>query len=86
MDFIGFINSEWGAAAAVKLEMLEDFCDQYGYQEFLPDEEGNLTIPNPESRKAFANGKIKQYIIETVNAIRIQRAKEAAPYTELDLS
>lgn len=88
-NYVGFINGEWSATAAKKTAMLADFCYQYGYEDNIPDpasEDPEATIPNPVSKTSFANDKIEQYIIQTVNAYRKDVAEAAASFEELDLT
>lgn len=84
LDFIGFISDNVALSTDQKLALLEDFCDQYNYEEIVEDEEGN-EIPNPESRRHFANRQITRFLRESVNATRRQRAADAAKYEELEL-
>ncbi len=37
------------------------FADAYGYQAFLADEDGSLTIPNPETIAQFAKRQVARY-------------------------
>jgi hypothetical protein len=74
INFVGFINERWNAEPAIKQQFLIDFCAAYNYQEYLPDEYGELTIPNPVGRVEFCNRTIVQYLISTVNAYRKKQA------------
>lgn len=85
LDFIAFINQNVSLSTAQKQAMLDDFCEQYGYQEEIEDFEGNL-IPNPVSKVKFADERIYDFIRETVHATRIRRAKEATTFEELILT
>ena len=84
LDFIAFINQNVSLSAAQKQAMLNDFCEQYGYDEEI--EIGGELIPNPVSKVEFANERIEAFIRETVHATRIRRAKEATKFEELILT
>lgn len=86
LNFVGFINSTWGADAATKALMLADFCAQYGYQEFVDDPANpGEQIPNPVTRTEFANYHITLYIVQTVNAARWKAGRDAVVIEELIL-
>lgn len=82
MDFIEFINTEWEASATKKQALLDDFCEHLGYQKTVGTEDGN-PIPNPVTKKEFANERIARYIIETVNVIRKRNAEKSVSFEEL---
>lgn len=84
LDFIQFINDNVNLSAAKKVELLEDFCKQYGYEEEIDDGAGGM-IPNPVTRKVFANDKISSFIKQTVNAVRRKEQLELVEYEKLIL-
>lgn len=86
LDYIQFINDNSNLTSQQKTDLLFDFCDQYGYQETVVDQDTGEEIQNPTTRKEFANQKITDYLIQTVNTVRIKRAKAAADYTELEIT
>lgn len=58
IDFVGLINERVTALTPEqKQEMLDDFCDFFGYVA-------------PENRKAWANARIERFIREAVNGTR----------------
>jgi len=79
VDFIQHINDNTNLTAQQKTDLLDDFCECYGYQETIDGE------PNPTSKKDFANDKAKRYFIESVNSVRKRTAEDAVEWTELDL-
>ena len=79
MDFIKYINDNWNVSTAKKIAFLNDFCGQYGYQEV--DDEG---IPNPQTRKEFANEKVIAFFKGAVNSHRKKVVEEATKYEELN--
>lgn len=85
LDFIGFIGQNVSLSAGKKQAMLDDFVEQYGYEEQIDDGDGGL-IPNPVSKKAFANDKIQRFVMETVHAVRKRRVEQATTFEELILS
>ena len=88
LDFIGFISDNANLSAGKKVALLKDFCTQYNYQLTIwsVDEGGDpIQIPNPESRREFANRHITRFIRESVNAVRRQVAVETLTYEELEL-
>jgi hypothetical protein len=87
LDFIQFINDNANLTAAKKTALLDDFCEQYGYQETIenPQDPDGDPIPNPVSKKDFANQKITDYLVQSINAIRKKTAEEAVDFTELTL-
>lgn len=84
LDFIGFINDNVDLAVDKKLALLNDFCAQYAYEEFIFDDE-HKEVPNPETKRQFANRKISRYIIESVHAARRKTAVETIELEELVL-
>jgi hypothetical protein len=64
--------------------MLDDFCEQYDYEEFIDDGTGG-SIPNPQSKSDFANEQITRFIRESVHAARLTAGREAITIEELDL-
>lgn len=82
LNFMKFISDNVDLAAEKKVALLEDFCAQYGWTEFLIDNDGN-EVPNPVSRTDFANQKVTQFFIQSINAARRKRAEEAVTIEEL---
>ena len=83
LDFIGFINEGWEATNEKKLTMLDSFVYQYGYRDEV-EVDGEM-VENPVTKKEFANEKIRDYIVQTVNAYRKQEAEAVVEYEELDI-
>jgi len=83
-DFVGFIDANCTLSTDKKTAMLDDFCAQYGYQETITGEDGR-EIPNPGSKKDFANEKIKSFIVQTINARRVDEARAAVQYDVFSL-
>lgn len=62
IDFVGLINETVTALTQEqKAEMLDDFCDFFGYVA-------------PGARKAWANARIEMFIRNAVNGTRKRRA------------
>jgi len=86
-DIIGYLNSvepiaSWSTAK--KQDMLNHYVSHFGYQENIDEGTGEL-VPNPESKKQFANRMLKEHIKDCVNSVRDRASKEAATYEKLDL-
>jgi hypothetical protein len=47
-------------------------CDAYNYQPFLPDENGELTIPNPETKNHFSRRMILEFLKDIVRSYRVK--------------
>ena len=85
LDFIQFINDNVTVLTpAQKAALLVDFCEAHNYEEFVTDDDG-IEIPNPVSRKDFANMAIKQYFERLINNVRRFHAEEAVSFDELAL-
>lgn len=84
LNFIGFINDNCALATDKKVIMLDDFCAQYGYQDHIEGPDGKM-MPNPMSRRDFANQKIRNYIVEVVNAHRVAVARAAVVHETFEL-
>lgn len=86
LDFIGFVNDNTSLSEEKKTDLLSDFCRQYRYREEVenPEEPGEV-IPNPVTRKKFANQRITDYIVDSVRAIRTGDARKALEIEELVL-
>lgn len=84
LDFIGFIDDTANLEADEKALLLIDFCTQYNYQPTIPGKDGS-PIPNPESRRDFANRHVSLYVTESVNAVRRDVAMLALEFEELKL-
>ena len=61
---------------------LTDFTDHHHYQEFVENEDG-LPIPNPQTRKEFANLQYNAFTTQSANAERWQTERETIVITEL---
>ena len=86
LDFIGFISDNVDLTAEQKAALLDDFCIQYNYPPTIPSPNpDDPPIPNPESRRAFANRHITRFIRESVNAARRHVAVETVEFEELEL-
>jgi len=71
LNFIQFISQNSPQLSTdQKVRLLDDFCVQLGYQEFL---EGGS--PNPQSKTDFANWQITRFIKLTVEAKREMDAR-----------
>jgi hypothetical protein len=87
MDFIEFINNQEPVAswtAAKKLAFLSDMCSTGGYQEEIDDGSGTM-IPNPETKKQFANRMIARQIVRWVNGWRKSVAEAEVIYETVEL-
>lgn len=58
-------------------EIFEAACDDYEYQAFVNDENGNM-IDNPITCEEFANKKIKGYFNDLIKQHRINKANRQA--------
>ena len=87
LDIIQHISDNVNLSVAKKIALLDDFCGQYSYQETIPDpaDPEGPEIPNPQSKKSFANEKIEDYIKQTISAYRKKIAEQAATFEELIL-
>ena len=64
---------------------LNDFVAQYNYQDTIPDPNNdNKTIPNPESKLDFFIRKVKEFVYESVKAVRVNRVGDVARKVELE--
>jgi len=84
LDFIGFIVENTSLTSDEKTDMLDDFCRAYGYEKTLDNGEEGI-IPNPVTKKEFANERINDYIKKVVNTARRTAAEEAIEIKELKL-
>ena len=65
MDIVGFMLTQppvntW--TAAKKIALLDRFCKSRGYQETIGTDENGVAILNPQTKKAFVNADILNYI------------------------
>ena len=59
LDIIQHISDNVNLSVAKKIALLAAFCYQYGYEDEIEDPDNpEEKIPNPISKKAFANDKI----------------------------
>ena len=73
----------WYKDNAAKNKVEDQFALAYGYQETIPNplfgQNGQpATIPNPQSKAAFFNRKLTEYIKDIVKSSRVQAAATAA--------
>lgn len=54
-------------------KLVDAICINYNYQPLLPDDEGNLTIPNPESKAEFTRRMIINFLKENVKAYNVNK-------------
>lgn len=66
--------------------IIEGVAFAYEYPEVVPDESGNSTIPNPESKEQFFESKIKSTILGAVRAAELTKARMAAESTITDIT
>jgi len=66
--------------AAAKTKLIQSFCDFYGYPVTIVDEAGQ-TIPNPQSKQAFFNAKLTDYLKEIHRGHKTQVAVQLAAAT-----
>ena len=72
LNFIQFISQNSPQLSTdQKVRLLDDFCVQLGYQEFLEDG----VTPNPQSKTEFANWQITRFIKSTVEVKREMDAR-----------
>jgi len=86
VDIIGFINSVEPALSwdnAKKSVMLNDYVTYYNYKETIINQETGEEIPNPESKKNFANRMLQREITNKVKSVRKRAAEETVTYEEL---
>jgi hypothetical protein len=85
LDIMGHINQEvTSLTLQQKQDMLNDYVSYFGYSDTLEDAQGN-TIPNPETKKEFANRMIEKHIRDIVKSVRKRRAEAQVTYEELEL-
>jgi hypothetical protein len=59
--------------------VINSYCRAHGYQANIPDPViPGATIPNPETRPAFAKRKIIEHIKDSVKLVEIDDATQAA--------
>jgi hypothetical protein len=84
LNFVGYINSASAATPEQKALFLNDFVAGLGYEEQITNEQGER-VPNPESKAAFANRRMEQWIRDAVRAHRMDVAYRAMVIPELVL-
>jgi hypothetical protein len=87
MDIVGFINSQEPVASwttVQKVAFLNDLCSTGGYQETIVNEAGE-TIPNPITKKQFANRMIIKQVARWINGWRKSVAESALTIESVDL-
>lgn len=82
IDIFGLIEKSWDATIDQKIAALNDFCDQLQYCDQVLEENGE-TVPNPETKKQFANRKTLEYISDTVNKRREVLAASKLQYDQV---
>jgi hypothetical protein len=83
IDIIGFINTQEPVASWTpekKQAMLNDLCSTHGYQEIIDD------LPNPETKKQFANRIILWQIKKWVEGWRKSVAIQGLTIDEINLT
>lgn len=63
--------------------VLNAFAQTHGYQAQIPDEAGTL-VTNPENKTEFLKRKIRQFVMESVQAAEAQTAAENARKAAID--
>jgi len=85
LDIIGYINDNvTNLTTEQKLAMMDDICYAFDYREEVSDEDGNM-IPNPITKKEWANRHIIIKIVGIVNLARMKKARDAIAFEELEL-
>ena len=84
LDFIGYINATSSANAAEKGHFLDDLCYSLGYSDTVVAASGE-TIPNPETKRDFANRAVMEWLKATVRARRAAIAYAQIVVGELTL-
>lgn len=90
-DYVQMLN-DWltWLSPAEKQEMLDDFCESYGYEEMIvppgtPEVPIPEPIPNPVTKKTFCNRWHATYTRGQIHSARNKRAKEAAQWTKFPI-
>ena len=73
---VGNLILHYDAPAAPFINLRDAICSNYGYQEEIDGE------PNPESKKAFADRKIKEMLKAIEKSYRVRQAGTAATTAE----
>lgn len=69
----------WYKDNAAKNKVEDQFALAYGYQATVPDpNNAGQTIPNPQSKGAFLNKQLTQYIRAIVKSAQVQAATATA--------
>lgn len=63
---------------------LIDFTSYHHYQEIIIDDDG-LPIPNPQTRREFANLRYNVFTVDSTNAWRFKVARDAISIEKLVL-
>lgn len=87
MDIVGFINTQEPVASWTiekKVAFLNDLCATGGYQETITNEAGE-TVPNPMTKKEFANRMIAKQIVRWVNGWRKTVAESSVIIESVEL-
>ena len=86
MDFVGFITTQEPVASWTtekKVAFLNDLCATGGYKETVTSEAGE--IPNPITKKQYANRMIAKQIARWVNNWRRNVAKSSVTIESVEL-
>lgn len=62
-------------------EVISAYCYNFNYQDFIPDNSGNL-IPNPETKANFAKRMDRKFTIDIVKKYRIDALEVQRQETE----
>lgn len=67
-------------AITATVKQLEDFANELGYQEFVPNiTENGLdgVIPNPQDRRAFLQAYFKRTTVDELSKVRLRAIEQA---------
>lgn len=68
--------------AAAKNKVVDSFATAYGYQATIPDPANpGQTINNPQSKQAFYNARLTDFIRDIYRSVTIRAAEVAAAVT-----
>lgn len=85
LNFVGYINTTSTASAAEKTRFLDDLCYELGYTDTITPVGGGTPIPNPETKSAFANRAILEWLKGIVKNRRYSVAYGAVTVDALNL-
>lgn len=71
--------------APSKNAVIDAFCDQYGYQETIPDPDNPAqTISNPQTKQEFYHEQLTAYLRDIYKASKVAIATRTAATTALE--